>query len=187
MKLILYQTLEDRNNPEEVEANGPFECRRLDAWLGFGYYFWDSHIELGHWWGDRAYGTNYVICGANGKMDESCWDLHGNGLHRLEFEEISKKIVSGGIIQKQHLTVAKLIIYLKRNKSLTYSSIRALGMNSMSSASPYAKNMIFIKRYNASYLDMRPAVQVCLFDKKALSLRDYRIVYPEEYIDSAFA
>ena len=39
-----YHTVEDRDNPDEIEADGPFKCTRGDAWLGPGYYFWDSKI-----------------------------------------------------------------------------------------------------------------------------------------------
>ena len=40
-----YQTLENRNNPDQIEEQGPFLCNRKSAWLGEGYYFWDSFIE----------------------------------------------------------------------------------------------------------------------------------------------
>lgn len=30
----LYQTVEDRNNPLEIESEGPFLCVRNNAWLG---------------------------------------------------------------------------------------------------------------------------------------------------------
>lgn len=51
----LYQTVEDRNNPSEIETEGPFLCVRNNAWLGRGYYFWDTFVELAHWWGNTIY------------------------------------------------------------------------------------------------------------------------------------
>ena len=58
----LYQTVEDRNNPSEIETEGPFLCVRNNAWLGRGYYFWDTFVELAHWWGNTIYQGKYVVC-----------------------------------------------------------------------------------------------------------------------------
>lgn len=38
MRKELYQTVEDRDNPDYVLENGPFKCIS-NAWLGDGYYF----------------------------------------------------------------------------------------------------------------------------------------------------
>ena len=49
----IYQTLEDRQNYEEVEQHGPYFCSvtypngilkkgSKQPWLGSGYYFWDT-------------------------------------------------------------------------------------------------------------------------------------------------
>lgn len=53
----LFQAVKDLDNPDEIEQNGPFKCRREDAWLGEGYYFWDSFVELAHWWGRESLGN----------------------------------------------------------------------------------------------------------------------------------
>ena len=53
-KRTLFQAIKDLDNPDEIEQNGPFKCRREDAWLGEGYYFWDSFVELAHWWGRES-------------------------------------------------------------------------------------------------------------------------------------
>ena len=42
MTIIGYHTLEDRGNPKEILESGPKQCFRADAWLGHGYYFWDT-------------------------------------------------------------------------------------------------------------------------------------------------
>lgn len=186
MKLTLFQTLEDRNNPEEVELDGPFECTRTDAWLGRGYYFWDTHIELAHWWGNKGYRTKYIICRADGRLDENCWDLHGNGAHRLEFEEICKELISKRIFEESRLIVPKLIMYLKKNNIFVYSSIRALGSGG-GIADPLLKYRIKFKNYDKTFLDLRPPVQICLLEKQALSLSGYSIVYPEHYIEYPYA
>ena len=62
----IYQTLEDRQNYEDVEEHGPYFCYARYAngnpksgvkepWLGEGYYFWDTRIADARWWGDTVY------------------------------------------------------------------------------------------------------------------------------------
>ena len=67
-----YQTLENRNNPDKIEEQGPFLCSHKNAWLGKGYYFWDSFIENAHWWGQKGarYKNGYVICESTFELDE---------------------------------------------------------------------------------------------------------------------
>lgn len=49
----IYQTLEDKDNDEEIERHGPYFCSvyeidgspkkgSKEPWLGGGYYFWDT-------------------------------------------------------------------------------------------------------------------------------------------------
>ncbi len=59
--MVLYQTVSDRDNADYIEDNAPFRCERKDAWLGEGYYFWDTLIKNAHWWGEIAYNNEYVI------------------------------------------------------------------------------------------------------------------------------
>jgi hypothetical protein len=184
----LFQTLVDRNNPDDIEEFGPFKCTKNNAWLGHGYYFWDSHIELAHWWGKNSYGKNYIICRASAYLDKTCWDLHGNGIHRNDFKEICEEIIDRGISTKDRLLVAHVIEYLKKNNLFFYKAIRALGVNGVSQVMA-DKHMVYRLNFAAKshvYLDLLPAVQVCLIEKSALSLQNYLIVYPEEYVESLY-
>jgi hypothetical protein len=108
MKITLYQTLEDRGNPVWVEDNGPLRCNRGNAWLGDGYYFWDSHIQLAHYWGEM-YKKGYMICAASAVLDHTCWDLHNNANHRIEFEEIYNLLIEIDISRGKTITVAHVI------------------------------------------------------------------------------
>lgn len=49
----IFQTLEDRDNPDKVEQHGPYQSE-MSHWLGKGYYFWDRNITRAHWWGRKA-------------------------------------------------------------------------------------------------------------------------------------
>lgn len=185
MKLTLYQTLEDRNNADVIELHGPYKCARY-KWLGDGYYFWDTHMELAHWWGKTNYGWNsYIICKANAILDDNCWDLHGNGNHRLEFEEICNVIIKAGITTKERLLVAQVIEYFKKKMTFKYDSIRILGMNSIArNNAAFAFRIPFKREDDKRYFDLYPPVQICLLTKKSLSLKNFLVVYPVEYLET---
>ena len=130
MNVIVYQTLDDRDNPDEVEKHGPYECRGGTSWLGYGYYFWDTHIQLGYWWGDTVYDGEYVICKAVIELNENnCFDIHGNGEYRMEFEHTFDELKK---VEKDvnEITVARVISFLRKMQKWSYSAIRVLGMNS---------------------------------------------------------
>ena len=58
MSTTAYQTLEDRDNPDEIETNGSYRCRSSNAWLGIGYYFWDSNAQWANEWGEKSYSNS---------------------------------------------------------------------------------------------------------------------------------
>lgn len=94
MNRIIYQTVEDRENPDYVEQHGPFICTNKNAWLGEGYYFWDTIIELAHWWGNLCYkDSGYIICqsACDDKL-EKVFDLVGRPEHLIEMKRCSEII-----------------------------------------------------------------------------------------------
>lgn len=185
MEVRIYQTLHDKDNPEEVEKEGPFLCDRPNAWLGLGYYFWDTHISLAHWWGESANEGNYIIAQAYIKLDQRCWDLQGNGAHQKEFYESAQQIAESGLKKFEEIKVWQVVEYLRKHTSFNYEGIRALGSNSIGFGyKTYWRRMFFYDRTNSKsqpYLDLLPPVQICLFKKMALSLHSYYIVYPDKY------
>lgn len=184
--VTLFQTLRDDGNPDDVEKYGPFKCTRPSAWLGHGFYFWDSHIELGHWWGNVANGSQYIICQARAVIDNSCFGLHGNGKHRIEFKEACRLIIEAGISTKKNLLVAQVIEFLKKRGIFKYQAIRALGINSVG-GNPTDNYVVyrlkFVRKSDATYMDLHPPVQFCLITKTALSLQNFKIVYPPDYVE----
>lgn len=179
----LYQTLEDNYNPDPIEQEGPFICNRKDAWLGKGYYFWDTFIELAHWWGNHYYKDSYIICHAicDYRYDE-CYDLT-NPETIKEFSEIINAIRKQNI-PLTNKTVPTIINYLKSINQFPYMVIRANAMNTIAADNPHFTKfkMPFQSKYPA-YLDLRPPYQLCFLTKKAFNLRDYRIVHPPEYTE----
>lgn len=185
MLTIAYQTLEDRGNPEHVEEFGPFLCQRSDAWLGYGYYFWDTHIELAHWWGRNSYLQGYMICKCRCNIDHTCWDLVGNGEHRLELHDICDELLRIGVTTKERILLPRVIEYLKKKGIFEYEAIRAAGINVNSIPYRDAKVVHRLKFVpgNQAFVDLYPPVQICLLKKTALSLCKFKVIFPEEYIE----
>jgi len=184
-KKVVYQTLEDRENPDYIESDGPFPCKRLNAWLGEGFYFWDTFIENAHWWGSEGanYNDGYVICKSECDFtDEKCFDLVGNTEHILEFAKAIKLMKEKGLYNDQ-TTVARIIYHLKDVlKMFNYEASRVYGVKSKLLNSKFSACINFLPS-KPQYLDILPAIQICFYKKKSLNLRNYKIVFPDEYID----
>jgi len=180
----VYQTLEDRDNPDEIEESGPFECNRNNAWLGPGYYFWESFIQNAHWWGQEcnSYKNGYVICEASYELDDDlCFNLVDNPAHIEQFVNTIELMKKKKLFNAK-TTVARVINYLKKDlKIFNFQASRVYGVNSKRKASEYHSTIPF-KPFSYQYLDLRPAIQVCFYDRKSLNLEQYRIVYPDKYI-----
>ena len=180
--MILYQTVEDRYNPEQIKLNAPFLCDRTDAWLGEGYYFWDTLIENAHWWGKTVYKQKgYVVlkflCDS---INERCFDLHGNLEHLKYFNEIVSFLKNEGAVNNS-TTVSMIIEFLKENASLDkkYDGIRVYGHRSRHKT----MKMFFKQAPNSKqYLEFEPPVQLCLFRKDSFNLQPGLIVYPSHYV-----
>jgi hypothetical protein len=184
-KKKVYQTLEDRQTDlDKIESNGPYACRWENSWLGDGYYFWDTFIENAHWWGTegRKYRNGYIICQAECDFnDTECLYLHGNMEHLKMFKDTYEFFKNRGFVDKQ-TTVKMFLEFLKKeNESFKkFTAIRVNGMKSKRFDSPYSLNLFFENKKD-QYFESIPAVQICFFTKTSLNLKNYKIVYPDEY------
>jgi hypothetical protein len=182
-KKILYQTLEDRGNIDAVERDGPFSCKWENTWLGNGYYFWDTFIDNAHWWGNSRlkYNGKYIICQAECDFDdEKCFDLVGSTEHLSVFSDAIEVMKNQNLI-KPNTTVARVIEYIKNTlKVFRYDAIRVYGIKSKSENTEFSYNLIFEVR-KPQYLDIKPAYQICIYNKNGLNLRNYIVIYPDEY------
>lgn len=175
---ILYQTLEDRQNPDEVEDYGPFKCKNKKAWLGFGYYFWDSFIENAHWWGKNNLSKDYIIGETSFDFNESsCFDLVGNTEHLITFWELVSEYRRQGLIDKT-TKVADIIYHLKKNKIFNYPAIRVSSAKSDFHSDQYSLGFI---KSNKSALELKPLIQICIYDLAHVKIAPLVIVFPEHY------
>jgi hypothetical protein len=183
----VYQTLEDRSNPDTIERDGPFICKRRNAWLGVGYYFWESFVENAHWWGKECnnYQHGYVICQAIYLFDEEkCFNLIDNYEHLRMYNDTIKIMEDNSIFNSDKTTVSRIIEYLRNTlRIFKYEAVRVYGVNSKSFKSFYSNTTIFDVYKPQKYLDSLPAIQVCFYTKQSLNLKNYKIVFPEEYIE----
>jgi hypothetical protein len=181
MELTLYQALEDRENREDVEQFGPFKCIRANAWMGEGYYFWDSKSDWAHWWGKQCYKDKYYVCGAQAILDSTCWDLFGNVLHQEEFLQLHDMGVKNGTF-KVEMPLPDILIRIREHvPEWNYTSIRAWDTNEQVSFKWYADPdaaIVSKARVRNEAMTIGGRVQIYLFNKQALSLKSYRVIYP---------
>lgn len=182
---ILFHTLEDRGNPDYIVDNAPFPCSWKNTWLGEGYYFWDTFVENAHWWGEVRYNNNYIICKAICDFDSNmCFDLVGDTEHMLDFSNSIEFLKNENLIN-ENTTVSRIINHLKTKvKGFNFQAIRVYGIKSISEyKEEYQKyrHHLNFELSKPQYLDYKPAIQICIFKKNGLNLREIEIEYPDEY------
>lgn len=184
MNRILYQTVEDRDNPDEIENNGPYFCKDNNAWLGHGYYFWDTIINLAHWWGNLRYSkSGYVICKSSMSEEsmKEVYDLVGKPELILELQKASEIIKTRAGTSSVY--IPEIIEYLKKKTSFLrlYKAIRAFPIDTLPLE---MREKLKFNNKHGGYIDTLPAIQICVIDKSILN-EEYQIVYPDIYCSEA--
>lgn len=186
----VFQTLNNLNNPSDIESDGPFICNREDAWLGTGFYFWDSFIQNAHWWGKACnYKNGYIICQAIcDYSDLECFDLVDNTDNLMQLNEMYEYLISQKLADSNTKVSQVLEFIRKNNAEFRFTSVKAIGLNSKSFYGDYSTHLIFeVKKHNGKSikktLDLIPPIQICFYYKSSMNLREYKIVFPDEYVD----
>lgn len=153
-----YQTLENRNNIPKIISDAPFICYRKDAWLGYGYYFWDNSLDYAKKWGENGYKVNgYVVCKCSLNI-ERLFDLVGNVEHQQIFEMAQNKFQERG---KKKLRFVEILNMLRKNNlSFDYQAIRAADANPNTQTVPFTD-----KGEDGPIYIMNPRIQICVFEK----------------------
>lgn len=166
MPKSLYHTIRKDPYLAASLSRAPFRC--IDnPWLGEGYYFWDSFIELAKWWGEVHHYGNYVVTETTAKFGgDAVFDLVGNTDHMRIFAEYAHLLEED---RKCEVTVAQILEHMKKHTGFlkTYKAVRADGRLSIRDI---AKNAPYVKRIRFSlnhpqYLDLLPSIQYCVFEK----------------------
>lgn len=163
----LYQTIDDRGK----QKYAPICCKADDAWLGKGFYFWDTRIEDAHWWGQSHYNGIYAICESEYDYHSlEYFDLMGNVGHRDYF-----LVFAEAVIKRHHkdYTVGEIIEILKKiDKNFKYKAIRAL---------PEDRDgkmlQIRFDKANNYYLPAQRKTQMCVIDTTFLLNGKYDLIY----------
>jgi len=183
-----YQTLENRD-VHKIESDGPFLCLWKNAWLGKGYYFWDSFIENAHWWGKEGvfYKNGYVICESTFILDDKkCFNLVDNPDHLDQFNKTKNILKEKKLYVEGTTTVARVINYIKEIDVFNFEAIRVFGINSIGINSHFSNRTIFVSKdgkKSFQYLDSMPAIQINFFTKNSLNRKEFKIIFPPEYTD----
>lgn len=170
-----YHTLEDRNNAEEIQLRGPKKCLRSNAWLGEGYYFWDSLVKWAHDWGWKGYKGKYMIFRGEIVIDQNTFDLYGNVVQQEAFWALYEELKGRKVIPEQELTVGKILAYMIKNGLFPYHTIRAGDI-------PEQENKVSFGGRRGEFLQLGNRVQICLLEQETLNLQSFSVIYPEHYI-----
>ena len=172
---IIFQTVADKDNPDYVEANGPFLCVNK-PWLGKGYYFWDNLMERAHWWGEKHYYGNYMICQASANIDDDKYlDLAGKEQLKYFWQCCSALREN---YNQEHITVSFVIAKLIKIGDFPFQAVRVLSEHCG------GDEIMHFVDYSKSYLNFSPPMQICIFEKSRIE--DYHIVYPVKYMLKGF-
>ncbi len=172
-RVKLYQTLEDRGNPDDVENYGPFVCKRKDAWLGMGAYFWEDDLPQATMWG-KQYPNGFVIC-------ESEYDASNKNyldLTTKEHYESMKKCQA--MLEKrakgERVLLSQIIEFLKEAKQFPYKAIRYVFVE-------VDENPIMVsEKHQAVLSPPAKSIQICVVNNGFLLDGKYRIIYPPDYV-----
>jgi len=175
MEVTGYQTLEDRDNIDEIEFDGPFKCTRSDARLGHGYYFWDSNLEWAISWGKNSYnkrGKEFIIGSCIIDLDQDCFDLYGSVECQQLLQGIKDEFIRSGLINKQKKLILPTIIeYMKQQNIFPYKSIRAGDNNN-------PIKFYFHKERN-EFTMVNQRVQICVIEKHDVILSFFNVIFPK--------
>lgn len=174
----IYQTLEDRNNCDEIESHGPYLCSQYDSdrnkkkgiqypWLGEGYYFWDTRIEDARWWGNTIYWRKekgYIVCQTQyDQHSPLLLDLVGNLSLFDDFVSCAQHLKR--VKKVDRITFPAVLAYLKKQDGFNYKAVRAWPDPKVDSSNPFI-NILFPG--GKAVFRKIEKVQICFFDKTLL-------------------
>ncbi len=179
----IFQTLR-HEKIENIIKDGPYPCELTTSWLGVGYYFWDSFIELSHAWGNTAKGMDmgYVVTSTTFKIDDKCLNLVDNYFHLKQLINSITYIKENKIFQPKDLTLKNVITYMLKNNIADFRSIRIYGINSLPNYTQRFNILNIQKKDFQPYINLIPPIQICIINKEDINKDNYKIesLHPKE-------
>ena len=185
MKTTVYQTVESTSDKIKLKREAPFLCKddpdELKEWLGSGYYFWDTFIELAHWWGRVHYKIkkhkHYSICETVLRCDDDeILDLVGNFEQVKDVRDIIFQMKNCPEYKGKTFKAQTVINYIRFVLNAPFKAIRAYGENSSSDKRIKKFRLSFSSQ---AFLNLCPEVQICVIDKSILTL-PMEIIYDSD-------
>ena len=182
----IYQTLEDRQNDDDVEEHGPYFCCARNAngilksgvkepWLGEGYYFWDTRIADARWWGDTVYSKKgYIICHTtHDQHSPLLYDLVGDVKQFDDFVKCAELIKAER--HEETVSFPVVLAYMRKIPNFDYKAIRV-----WPHPQTFEKTAV---RFPGDKLVLGKAdkIQICFFDKTLLH-NPYKIVEKKTFV-----
>lgn len=185
MQTTGYHTVENRDNADYVEENGPFIAKDRRTWYGTGYYFWDDDIERAHNWGKEIYpGKGYMICESDLHLDDDMLlDLcTREGIRALAtLIEVLKSDPKSGYGSKNQ-PIGITIMYL-RDLNRRWPQYKGIfPFNYVRGQDFPIGTMVEFAPGVKEKLSLNPRVQICLFEKSRVTVRSFCIIFPKEYV-----
>lgn len=184
-KTIVHHTAKNKGEAFQIEESAPFKCTQSDlSYLGSGYYFWDNHFELAHWWGKVHYNREYVICEGNFEIqDIDFLDLVGSRSDMIHLSELIQKF------SLTNQTMGTVIEKLKKLNELpsfrgifSFLAIRSIEIKGDRNDSYLNKaQLIKYTSNNVAFTNLSPRLIICMVNKNRVILPSLKVVYPENY------
>ncbi|MDE6453568.1 MAG: hypothetical protein K2L27_05120 [Muribaculaceae bacterium] len=167
-----------------ILRDAPFFCSdkkgELKAWLGDGYYFWESFILLAHWWGKVHYrrkNKHYAICSTIFDCNDGEFlDLINNPSQIEDVQKVVDYLVATEEYKADKFTAQFVINFLRTKTPFPYKAIRVYGRDCAADKSITQYRLNF---NNNSSMHLCPEIQICVIDKSTIKL-PVEIIYSSD-------
>lgn len=102
----------------------------------------------------------------------------------LQFSEGIAFLKQKELINEKTTFAAVFNFIRSKIPQFNYQAVRVYGINSISEykSDLKFKHRLLFEVSKPQYIDIKPAIQICIFKSNGLNLRNYRIVHPDEYV-----
>lgn len=185
MRTTGHHTCSNENGEEYIKQNAPFKSikkhknqgggqKSYVPFLGEGYYYWDTDLEIAHSWGVNQYQNQYAIVESQLELpgEKEFCDLVGNRKHMIQILELANKFRPNEL-KSGKLTLGVFIQVLKKLNRTDYKGIfpyKAIRAVDLSHNPPKESRIKFAEHASQSYMSLSPKLVICLIEKNGIVL-----------------